>query len=91
MLLLLFSVSNVLLLFTSIIYEKWLSEFTEKKHAEIKVTLINFIDSCDFRLSEKHKASSEEGLGESLVNSVYGFSGNTKTGLNIKDKFGKAK
>jgi len=41
-------------MFTPIIYEKWLAEWTEEKHKIIISALRTFISSGDFRMGERH-------------------------------------
>ena len=40
--------------FTSIIYYKWLEEWTEEKHDFILKIIKEFIESNDFRINHKH-------------------------------------
>lgn len=44
-------------MFTPIIYEKWLAEWTEEKHKKIISALRTFISSGDFRMGERHLKS----------------------------------
>jgi len=51
--------------FTSKVYEKWISEWTPRRHAEILEAIQRFADSGDFRMEDRHMRPSTHSLGRS--------------------------
>jgi len=51
--------------FTPMAYEKWMSEWTPKRHAEIIEAIQRFADSGDFRMEDRHMRPSTHSMGKS--------------------------
>jgi hypothetical protein len=51
--------------FTPKVYEKWISEWTPRRHAEILEAIQRFADSGDFRMEDRHMRPSTHSLGKS--------------------------
>jgi hypothetical protein len=50
--------------FTPMVYGKWMSEWTPKRHTEITEALQRFADSGDFRMEDRHMSPSIQPLGK---------------------------